>query len=177
MKRHLTLASRRDDARRHVQTAVSVTPGSNGDSSVADYAEQIGSVDGPDWRHTLILTGRLNDLSAAELQDEIECLREEGVRTLTLDLRQLDGIDSSGFQVIAAQGALFKEGGRRFTVIPGALLSQSFTGEELVRDLPASPSSEAMVPRFSRARAQAALRERSTTMIQYLAPYSQAEAG
>ncbi len=43
----------------------------------------------PVWRHKLILTGTLDHRSAAELEDEIECLCEEGVTTLTLDLRQL----------------------------------------------------------------------------------------
>jgi len=41
------------------------------------------------WRHTLVLTGRLDARSGPELQDEIECLYQEGVSSLVLDIRQL----------------------------------------------------------------------------------------
>jgi hypothetical protein len=43
----------------------------------------------PVWRHELTLTGTLDHRSAAELEEEIECLCQEGVTILTLDLRQL----------------------------------------------------------------------------------------
>ena len=43
----------------------------------------------PVWRHKLILTGKLDHRSAPELEEEIECLCQEGVTILTLDLRQL----------------------------------------------------------------------------------------
>jgi anti-anti-sigma factor len=72
------------------------------------------------WKHKLILTGRLDHGTVVELEDEIECLCEEGVTTLTLDLRQLDAIDSVGARAIACGGAACKERGRDFAVIPGS---------------------------------------------------------
>jgi anti-anti-sigma regulatory factor len=74
----------------------------------------------PAWRHKLILTGRLDSRTAVELEDEIECLCEEGVTMLTLDLRQLGTIDSGGARAIAIRGAMYKGQGRDFTVIPGS---------------------------------------------------------
>jgi anti-anti-sigma regulatory factor len=69
------------------------------------------------WRHTLILKGNLDQRSTAELEDEIDCLRQEGVTALTLDLRQLDDIDPRGAAVIASQSALFEGRGRLFDVL------------------------------------------------------------
>ncbi len=77
-------------------------------------------VSAPVWRHKLILTGSLDDRTAVELEDEIECLCEEGVTILTLDLRQLDAIDAAGARAIALRGAVCKKQGRNFAVIPGS---------------------------------------------------------
>ena len=72
------------------------------------------------WSHTLILKGDLDHHSAAELEDELVCLLEEGVTALTLDLRQLEALDPRGAHVIALQSALFKGRGRRFGVLVGS---------------------------------------------------------
>jgi anti-anti-sigma factor len=72
------------------------------------------------WRHKLILTGRLDNSTAVELEEEIECLCEEGVTILTLDLRQLDAIDAAGARAIALRGAVCRRQGRDFAVIPGS---------------------------------------------------------
>lgn len=172
MKRHLTLTTTSQYASRHVPAAAESAVGRLDSDSYITL-----SVDGTGWRHTLILTGRLDYFSAAELEDEIECLRQEGVTALTLDLRQLDGIDSRGAQVIAFQSALFKQGGRRFTVIPGALLRHGLLAQARVRSLAANASGERIVRRFSNPRAQGILPARSTTMMKHLIPYSQAEGG
>lgn len=74
----------------------------------------------PVWNHKLILTGALNRRTAVELEDEIECLCEEGVTMLTLDLRQLDAIDPIGAITIARHGAACKMRGRDFAVVPGS---------------------------------------------------------
>ncbi len=71
------------------------------------------------WRHTLILTGKLDLQSASELEEEIECLCQEGVTTLTLDLRQLNAIDFTGARTIAFRSALCKRRGHDFAVISG----------------------------------------------------------
>jgi len=72
------------------------------------------------WSHTLVLKGDLDHHSASELEDELVCLLEEGVTALTLDLRELDELDSRGAHVIALQSALFKGRGRRFGVLVGS---------------------------------------------------------
>jgi anti-anti-sigma factor len=74
----------------------------------------------PVWRHKLILTDRLDHRTVVELEDEIECLCEEGVAILTLDLRQLDAIDSVGAKTIARHGVACKRRGRDFAVVPGS---------------------------------------------------------
>ncbi len=74
----------------------------------------------PVWKHKLILTGTLDHRTVVELEDEIECLCEEGVTILTLDLRQLDAIDAVGARTIALHGAACKTGGRDFAVVPGS---------------------------------------------------------
>ncbi len=176
MKRHLTLATRREYALRHVQTGPTTsTPEDNGRLTLAPEAPHSTPVDTSQWKHTLVLTGRLDYYSAAELEDEIENLREEGVGALTVDLRQLEAIDSYGVQVVAAQGALFKERGRDFAVVPGLRLS--LADDPLIADLLTGYTGERIVPRFSKVRGPSGFRERCTTMIHYLAPYSQAEGG
>jgi ABC-type transporter Mla MlaB component len=183
MKRHLTLATRREHARRQVQlAAVSGAEGSEQDSYATAAVgrgdrPQRPSGGVPEWRHTLILTGRLDQNSAADLADEIECLRQEGVTTLTLDVGQLDGIDSPGAHVIATQGVLFEEEGRRFSVIPGALLTPELTGDGRVRNLMVGSSTEGKAPRFVRPRARGLHLARTTTMIQHLTPYLQTAGG
>ena len=72
------------------------------------------------WRHTLTLTGKLDWQSASELEEEIECLCQEGVTTLTLDLRQLSAIDFTGARTIAFRRALCKRRGHDVAVISGS---------------------------------------------------------
>jgi anti-anti-sigma factor len=74
----------------------------------------------PVWMHKLILKGKLDHRTVVELEDEIECLCEEGVTILTLDLRQLDAIDSVGARAIASGGVTCRQRGRDFVVVPGS---------------------------------------------------------
>jgi ABC-type transporter Mla MlaB component len=133
---------------------------------------QATQVDTRGWRHTLILTGSLDHSSAVELQDELESLRQEGVAALTVDLRQLDGIDSPGAQVIASEGALFKQGGRGFAVIPGTLLGQGLLAQGRLKHLLVNASHEGFVPRFAKSGVAGEHVEPSTTMTKHLAPDS-----
>jgi len=71
------------------------------------------------WMHTLTLTGELTQSSAHTLEVEIERLFEEGVTSITLDLRQLTHIDPIGVTVIAFRCRLCKRQGRGFLLIPG----------------------------------------------------------
>jgi ABC-type transporter Mla MlaB component len=124
MKRHLTLSTMSQHALNHGDTAEAVTdrtPASDSQtrlSETADARPQLTLASELVWRHKLILTGKLDHLSAPELEEEIECLCEEGVTTLTLDLRQLDTIDSTGVTSIARRGTVCKMRGPRFTSHP-----------------------------------------------------------
>jgi len=97
------------------------------------------------WSHTLVLKGDLDHHSASELEDELVCLLEEGVTALTLDLRDLDELDSRGAHVIALQSALFKGRGRRFAVLVGSPALEcalaAAGGLELIRSEPAEDPS------------------------------------
>lgn len=72
------------------------------------------------WSHRLILTGELTHRSAQALEVEIERLCEEGVTDITLDLRELTGIDPVGVAVIAFRCGLCEKRGYGFTVVPGS---------------------------------------------------------
>lgn len=76
------------------------------------------------WRHTLVLTGALDHHSAHRLEAEIERLCDEGVTSITLDLRELTYIDSTGVAVIAFRCGLCKRRGYDFAVVPGSRLIQ-----------------------------------------------------
>ncbi len=73
----------------------------------------------PVWRHTLALIGRLDARSGPELQDEIECLYQEGVTSLVLDIRQLETIELVGAQAIATLSALYERRGLTVAVLGG----------------------------------------------------------
>lgn len=70
--------------------------------------------------HTVILTGELTHRSAHALELEIERLCEEGVSSITLDLRQLEQMDSIGAAVIAFRCGLCRRQGYGFALIPGS---------------------------------------------------------
>ena len=107
MKRHLTLSTTSRYARNQGDTAEAVadrTRASDDETSLSEAAHarpHLTPASAPVWRHKLILTGKLDYHSAPELEEEIECLCEEGVTILTLDLRQLDAVDSTGVTAIA----------------------------------------------------------------------------
>ncbi len=71
------------------------------------------------WNHTLILTGELTHRSAHALEVEIERLCEEGVTDITLDLRDLTGVDPVGVAVIAFRCGLCEKRGYGFKLIRG----------------------------------------------------------
>ncbi len=75
--------------------------------------------------HTLVLTGELDRASAHALEAEIDRLCEEGVTSITLDLRELTYIDAIGVAVIAFRCGLCERRGCDVTLIPGSLLIQN----------------------------------------------------
>jgi|ERR1700691_2249480 len=141
MKRHLTLSTTSQHALNQGDTAGAVTdrtPACDGQTSLSETAHarpQLTLASQPVWRHKLILTGKLDHHSAPELEEEIECLCEEGVTTLTLDLRQLDVIDSTGVTAIARRGAVCKMRGHDFAVIPGSRVIRRVMAEAGATDL------------------------------------------
>ncbi|MFI4992506.1 MAG: STAS domain-containing protein [Solirubrobacterales bacterium] len=125
MKRHLSLAASNRHA--HDQGEETETVAGRRRAGAADgklsgrvsARPRLQLAHGRSWRHTLILTGKLDLQSASELEEEIECLCQEGVTTLTLDLRQLNEIDFTGARTIAFRSALCKRRGHDFAVISG----------------------------------------------------------
>jgi anti-anti-sigma factor len=89
------------------------------------------------WTHTLILTGELTHRSAHTLEVEIERLFEEGVTSITLDLRQLTYIDSIGVAVIAFRCRLCKRQGHGIVLIPGPpFVQRAFAEAGVIEELP-----------------------------------------
>jgi anti-anti-sigma factor len=87
--------------------------------------------------HTVILTGELTHRSAHALEVEIERLCEEGVSSITLDLRQLGRIDSIGAAVIAFRCGLCQRQGYGFSLIPGSRsIQRAFEQAGMIRLLP-----------------------------------------
>jgi len=72
------------------------------------------------WRHTIVLTGALTYRTAHELEVEIEQRCADGVTAITLDLRELTYIDSSGVAVVAFRSRLCKRRGYEFAVVAGS---------------------------------------------------------
>ena len=122
----------------------------------------------PVWRHKLILTGKLDHRSVSELEEEIECLCEEGVTILTLDLVQLDAIDPTGVTAIARRGAVCKMRGHDFAVIPGSLVIRHALAEAGATDLLMPDPNATIIRRFPSRFAEDAATDRSTAMIKSL---------
>jgi anti-anti-sigma factor len=97
--------------------------------------------------HTLILTGDLDHRSAHALEAEIERLCEEGVTGVTLDLRELTYIDSTGVAVIAFRCNLCKKRGCDFALIPGSPFIHRAFEEAGVSDLLPFQEDDVAAPR------------------------------
>lgn len=120
------------------------------------------------WRHKLILTGRLDHRTVVELEDEIECLCEEGVTILTLDLRQLDAIDSVGARAIACRGAACKKRGREFAVVAGSPVVHRALAETGAESLLAGEPGETCVFRIITSASDSSPHDTSTVMVKNL---------
>ena len=141
MTHHLTLSTASQSVPSQsdeVEAASGRTRVSDGEAnlSVAAYSRpNLTLASTPVWRHRLILTGKLDCRSASELEEEIDCLCQEGVTILTLDLRQLDAIDPTGAMVVAFCGAACRKRGHDFAVIPGSRLIHGALTEAGATDL------------------------------------------
>ncbi len=176
MKRHLTLLTTSRYAHNQDDTsgAVADRPRPAGDagetslSGAAPARPRLTLASAPVWRHKLILTGKLDHRSAPELEEEIECLCQEGVTTLTLDLRQLEAIDSNGVTAIAFRGSACRRQGHDFAVIPGSGEIRSALAEAGAANLLAPDSNESAVSRLSSRSSEDSRAARLTTMIKSL---------
>ncbi len=174
MTHHLTLSTASQYARSQsdeVEAASDRTSDGDGEanSSVAVHSRpQLTLASTPVWRHRLILTGKLDYRSASELEEEIECLCQEGVTILTLDLRRLDTIDPAGATVIAFCGAACRRRGHDFAVIPGSRLIHSVLTEAGATGLLTLDRNESIVRHCSSRSSDRFSSDRSTTMIQNL---------
>ncbi len=174
MKRHLTLSTTSQYAHNQGDTAEVVadrTRASDHETSLSEAAHarpRLMPASAPVWRHKLILTGKLDYHSAPELEEEIECLCQEGVTILTLDLRQLDAIDSTGVTAIAFRGTAYKRGGHDFAVIPGSGVIRRALAEAGAANLLTPDPNASVVRRFSSGSSDDSHSDRSTTMIKSL---------
>jgi anti-anti-sigma factor len=174
MSRHLTLSTASQHLRDQGDTAEAVkdrTPAGNGQTSLSEAVHarpQLTLARKPVWRHKLILAGKLDHRSASELEEEIECLCEEGVTTLTLDLRQLDATDSTGLTAIARRGAVYKMRGHDFAVIPGSRVIHRALVEAGATDLLTPKPNASVVRRFPNRSVDDSAAHRSTVMIKSL---------
>ncbi|HWX95920.1 MAG TPA: STAS domain-containing protein [Solirubrobacteraceae bacterium] len=78
----------------------------------------IVDVDSP-TSHTLILTGELDTRAVPALEAAIARYCSDGPRGLTLDLSQLEFIDSSGLWTILSAMRWCERQGRSFSLLPG----------------------------------------------------------
>lgn len=174
MTHHLTLSTASQHARNQgneVEAASDRTRADDGEAnlSVAAHSGPHPTLASrPVWKHRLILTGKLDYRSASELEEEIECLCEEGVTNLTLDLRQLDAIDPTGATVVAFRGAACRSGGHDFSVIPGPHVIHRALAEAGATDLLTLDRNESVSRRFSSRSSDGFFSDRSTTMIRNL---------
>lgn len=174
MTHHLTLSTASQHARSQddeVEAASNRTRAGNGEANfsvAAHFRPHLTLASTPVWRHRLILTGKLDYRSASELEEEIECLCQEGVTILTLDLRQLDAIDPTGATVIAFYGAACRRRGRDFAVISGSRGIDRVLTEAGATDLLTLSRNERLVRHYSSCSSDRFSSDRSTTMIQNL---------
>lgn len=167
MKRHLTLCTTSDRGDDLKDAVAVVANGADPRAHVGARA-RLTPVTRNRWMHTLILKGNLDDRSAAELEEEIECLCQEGVTNLTVDLGQLDGADPHAAQVIASRSAYWRRRGRHFLVLHGTDAIYRAFAEAGASDLLTPEPTNRVGRRFSGASPGGQLAGVSTTMIREL---------
>lgn len=174
MTHHLTLSTASQHARNQgdeVEAASNLTRAGDGETNLSVAVQirpHLTLASRLVWRHRLILTGKLDYRSASELEEEIDCLCQEGVTILTLDLRQLDAIDPTGATVVAFCGAACKGRGHDFAVIPGSRVIRRALVEAGATALLTLGPNESGVRRFSSHSSDGFSSDRSTTMIKNL---------
>ena len=93
-------------------------------------------------QHTLVLRGELDLVTAPELEDTVAALCLEGVRELTLDMRQVVFMDSSGLRTVLASMDMCRLHGCELMLVPGAACRRLFEITGVIGDLPLRESDE-----------------------------------
>ncbi|MGA7706135.1 MAG: STAS domain-containing protein [Solirubrobacteraceae bacterium] len=170
MTHHLTLSTAsqhahdRSDEAQATSNRAGAGDGETNLSVAARSRPHLTLVRPPVWRHKLILTGKLDFRSASELEEEIECLCQEGVTNLTLDLRHLDAIDPTGATAIAFCGAACRRRGHDLAVIPGSRVIHRALTEAGAAGLLALDRHDGAIRSYSESLSS----NRSTTTINHL---------
>jgi anti-anti-sigma factor len=171
MNTHLGLSRMFQHVHQGDAAAIAERAGADGEAGLSEAAHgrpHLTLASPPVWRHKLILTGRLDRRSAPDLEEEIECLCQEGVTTLTLDLRQLNAIDSAGVTAIAFRGAAYRRHGRDFAVISESGFVSHALAEAGATDLLAPDPEDTAVGRLASRSFEGFAPYRSTAMIKSL---------
>jgi anti-sigma B factor antagonist len=116
-------------------------PGGIGEDAAGNRStkprSKVGAGSVPGGMHTLVLTGELDRVSAHTLEAAIEELCDAGVGGITLDLRGLSRIDSTGVAVIAFRSGACRRRGHEFALIPGPwFIQRAFALAGLTERLP-----------------------------------------
>ncbi len=158
MKRQLTasavsLGTRSEgDASAGVAVHPPTALNNSADTQAAPDERRIALTSVSAWTHTLVLTGKLDQRSAATLEAEMDRLCEEGVTGITLDLRGLTYIDSAAVAAISFRCGLSQRRGYDFALIPGAApIQDAFERAGIADVLPfhAAPADELCCERGS----------------------------
>ena len=95
-----------------------------------------------DARHTLVLEGEMDLVTAPELEDMVAALCLEGASELVLDMRQVVFIDSSGLRTLLASMDMCGLHGCELKLIPGAAGRRLFELTGVIDDLPVRETDE-----------------------------------
>lgn len=80
---------------------------------------EIEDVQGDGGRHTLLLRGELDMAGVPSLEAAIDRVCADGTRSVTVDLRELSFIDSTGLAAIVHISGLCGKHGYGFGIVPG----------------------------------------------------------
>src|SRR5438105_8357584 len=87
--------------------------------------------------HTLVLVGQLDRVSTHTLEAEIERLCEAGITSITLDLNELTGIDTTGVAVVVFRAKWCKKRGCELALVGGSSAVQhAFERAGLLGEVP-----------------------------------------
>jgi anti-anti-sigma factor len=89
-----------------------------------------------DERHTLVLQGELDLVTAPELEDKVAALCLQGAGELVLDMRQIVFMDSSGLRTVLASMDMCRLHGVELMLVPGVACRRLFEITGVIDDLP-----------------------------------------